>query len=50
MCEFVGLMEELDLMAMEGEICFSQLLKLEAKGCICPCTGSLWSAQYWPRI
>lgn len=48
--EFVGLMEELDLMAMECEICCSQQLKLMAKGCIRPCTGFLWPAQCWPRI
>lgn len=50
MGEFVGLMEELGLMALEGEIGFSQQLKLVAKGCICPHTRSLWSAHGWPRI
>lgn len=39
-----------ELMAVECKLCFSQQLDLVAKGCLCPHTGSLWSAQCWPRI
>lgn len=49
-CEFVGLMAELDLMAIACDSCSPRQLEVAAKGCICPHTGFLWSTQCWPRI